>query len=358
MKRKILLTFAAVLVIAAMLAYLVRPVGSFEEQIVRMEAALSCTLKDEIVQSARVDVLAICAKYGDKGYRIAERYPDKAPRLFALYGDLAEWQFILDRYGHQVVPVVDYFVERGSKEFRMRQALGHALRSFAQGERAVPAEDITPEQFGYIAILEIAENGHNFLGQFESLDGEVRRLPLERLLATSKGFLLGGILRLERVLTRGERWPTFGEIGFAALDVAVVAGGIAALSRLRHAATAARGTAATRLGRVSKLRVTAPAAAGSFLAAGRKILPAAAAVGAVYIAVRHPSLVTGAGRWLAEQANLPAWLGAFGAWALLLTPIVILLWPLFFVTRVTTRAAVRTAQLVRRLGTMQPRGVA
>jgi hypothetical protein len=349
MRRKIVGIFVAVLLIAAMLAYLVQPVGSFEEEVVRVEASLSCTLKDEVVQSARVDVLAICAKHGDKGYRIAERYPDKAPRLFALYGDVPEWQFIIDRYGHQVVPVIDFFVERGSREYRLRQAVGNTLRSLTG--RTVQADEITPEQFGYNAILEIAENGHNFLGQFELLDGEVRRLPLERLFATSKGFLFGGILRLERVIARGERWPTFGEIGFAALDVAVVAGGIAALSRLRHAATVAQGTAATRFGRVSKLRVAAPAAAGSFLAAGRKLVPVVAAAGAVYIAVRHPSLVTGAGRWLAEQANLSPWLGAFGVWALLLTPIAFLLWPLFFVTRVTTRAALRTAQLVRHLGT-------
>lgn len=338
MKKILLVAFLVAAVLAGALAALAKPRNGFEEDVARLEVVTSCPLKEEVLEHVATDVVAVCAKYGDVAFRIAQRYPSMAPRLFALYGDLPEWKEVLDRYGHEVVPIVYYF-QQGSKEIQVRQALGSAVEELLHGERPVfKIEDMTPEQFGYVAILMLQERGYDLLGQFELVDGAVRRRPLERVLSTLKELFLGGVSQLERVLVRGQRWPSFGEIGSAALDVAVVAGGISAITRLRMAGAAAEDArAATRFGRLTALEVGSEAIGSSALSVGRKVLPAAAILGVAYLAVTHPHVVTGAGQWIAERAGIAPWIGAFGAWLVLLFPIMILLSPFAFAGRMTLK---------------------
>jgi hypothetical protein len=338
MKKTLLLTFLAAAVLAATLTSLARPRHGFEEDLAQLDAVVSCPLKQEVLENIATDVVAVCAKYGDVAFRIAQRYPDKAPRLFALYGDLPQWKEVLDRYGHEVIPLVWYF-QQGSKEIQVRQALGKAVEGLLHGERPVfKIEEMTPEQFGYVAILMLEDRGYDLLGQFEFKDGEARRRPVERALSTLKELFFGGVSQLERVLVRGERWPTFGEIGFAALDVAIVAGGISAITELRVAGEAAEDArAATRFGRLSALQVSSEAIGNSAMAVGRKVVPAAAVVGVAYLAVSHPHIVTGAGQWIAEKAGISPWIGAFGVWLLLLIPIMMIISPLAFATRMTMK---------------------
>jgi hypothetical protein len=338
MKKTLLLTFFAAAVLAATLTSVAKPRHGFEEDLAQLDAVVSCPLKGEVLEHVATDVAAVCAKYGDVAFRIAQRYPDKAPRLFALYGDLPQWKEVLDRYGHEVIPLVWYF-QQGSKEIQVRQALGRAVEGLLHGERPVfKIEEMTPEQFGYVAILMLEDRGYDLLGQFEFKDGEARRRPVERALSTLKELFFGGVSQLERVLVRGERWPTFGEIGSAALDVAIVAGGISAVTELRVAGEAAEDArAATRFGRLSALQVSGEAIGNSALAVGRKVVPAAAVVGVAYLAVSHPHIVTGAGQWLAERAGMPPWVGAFGLWLVLLVPIMMMISPLVFATRTTMK---------------------
>lgn len=338
MKRTLVLGFLAAAVLAGTLTSLARPRNGFEDDVARLEAAVSCPLKEEVLQHVPTDVAAVCAKYGDVAFRIAERYPQIAPRLFALYGDLPQWKEVLDRYGHEVIPVVWHF-QQGSKEIQVRQALGKAIEDVLHGERPVfKVEDMTPEQFGYVAILMLQDRGYDLLGQFEFMDGDVRRRPLEGVLSTLKELFLGGVSQLERVLVRGERWPTFGEVGYAVLDVAAIAGGISAITRLRAAgAVAEDARAATKFGRLTALEVGSEAIGSSALSLGRKVLPTAAVAGVVYLAVTHPHIVTGAGEWIAEKAGMPPWVGAFALWLVLLIPIMMLVSPFAFAGRMTVR---------------------
>jgi hypothetical protein len=338
MKKTLLLAFFTAAVLAGTLTSLARPRQGFEEDLAQLDALVSCPLKEEVLKNIPTDVVAVCAKYGDVAFRIAQRYPDKAPRLFALYGDLPQWKEVLDRYGHEVIPLVWYF-QQGSKEIQVRQALGRAVEGVVHGERPVfKIEDMTPEQFGYVAILMLEDRGYDLLGQFEFKDGEARRRPVERALSTLKELFFGGVSQLERVLVRGERWPTFGEIGSAALDVAVVAGGMSAITRLRIAGEAAEDArAATRFGRLSALEVSSGAISDSVMTVGRKVVPAAAVVGVAYLAVSHPHIVTGAGQWIAERVGVAPWVGAFGIWLLLLIPIMMVIAPLAFATRLSIK---------------------
>ena len=338
MKKTLLLAFFTAAVLAGTLTSLARPRQGFEEDLAQLDALVSCPLKEGGLKNIPTDVVAVCAKYGDVAFRIAQRYPDKAPRLFALYGDLPQWKEVLDRYGHEVIPLVWYF-QQGSKEIQVRQALGRAVEGLLHGERPVfKIEDMTPEQFGYVAILMLDDRGYDLLGQFEFKDGEARRRPVQGVLSTLKELLFGGVSQLERVLVRGERWPTFGEIGSAALDVAVVAGGMSAITRLRIAGEAAEDArAATRFGRLSALEVSSGAIGDSVLTVGRKVVPAAAVVGVAYLAVSHPHIVTGAGQWIAERVGVAPWVGAFGIWLLLLIPIMMVISPLVSATRLSIK---------------------
>lgn len=337
MKRILLPAFLVALVMAGALTAFARPVGNFEEDVAQLEAGMSCPLKEEILREVPADVVAVCSKYGDAAFRIAERYPKIAPRLFALYGDLPEWKEVLDRYGHEVIPVVWHF-QQGSKEIQVRQALGRVVDDFLRGERPVfKIEDLTQEQLGYIAILMLKDQGHDLLGQFEFVGDEVRRKPLQSVLSTLRELFLGGVSQLERVLVRGERWPSFGEIGFAVLDVAVATGGMSALTGLRVAGPAAEDLAATRFGRLTALEVGSEAVGSSAMTLGRKVLPAAALVGVGYLAMTHPHVVTEAGEWIAEKAGLSSWFGAFGVWLVLMMPIVMLLFPLLLAGKMTMR---------------------
>jgi len=338
MKKTLLLAFFTAAVLAGTLTSLARPRQGFEEDLAQLDALVSCPLKEGGLKNIPTDVVAVCAKYGDVAFRIAQRYPDKAPRLFALYGDLPQWKEVLDRYGHEVIPLVWYF-QQGSKEIQVRQALGRAVEGLLHGERPVfKIEDMTPEQFGYVAILMLDDRGYDLLGQFEFKDGEARRRPVQGVLSTLKELLFGGVSQLERVLVRGERWPTFGEIGSAALDVAVVAGGMSAITRLRIAGEAAEDArAATRFGRLSALEVSSGAIGDSVMTVGRKVVPAAAVVGVAYLAVSHPHIVTGAGQWIAERVGVAPWVGAFGMWLLLLIPIMMVISPLVSATRLSIK---------------------
>ena len=338
MKKTLILAFFTAAVLAGTLTSLARPRDGFEEDLAQLDALVSCPLKEGVLKTIPTDVVAVCAKYGDVAFRIAQRYPDKAPRLFALYGDLPQWKEVLDRYGHEVIPMVWYF-QQGSKEIQVRQALGRAVEGLLHGERPVfKIEDMTPEQFGYVAILMLDDRGYDLLGQFEFKDGEARRRPVQGVLSTLKELLFGGVSQLERVLVRGERWPTFGEIGSAALDVAVVAGGMSAITRLRIAGEAAEDArAATRFGRLSALEVSSGAIGDSVMTVGRKVVPAAAVVGVAYLAVSHPHIVTGAGQWIAERVGVAPWVGAFGMWLLLLIPIMMVISPLVSATRLSIK---------------------
>jgi hypothetical protein len=338
MKKTLLVAFFAAAVLAATLTSLARPRHGFEADLAQLDAVVSCPLKEEAVKQVATDVVAVCAKYGDVAFRIAQRYPDKAPRLFALYGDLPQWKQVLDQYGHEVIPLVWYF-QQGSKEIQVRQALGRTVEGVLHGERPVfKIEEMTPEQLGYVAILMLQDRGYDLLGQFEFKDGEARRRPVERALSTLKELFFGGVSQLERVLVRGERWPTFGEIGSAALDVAVVAGGIKAITELRVAGEAAEDArAATRFGRLSALEVSSEAIGNSVMTVGRKVVPAAAVLGVAYLAVTHPHIVSGAGQWIAERVGMPPWVGAFGIWLVLLIPVMMAISPLTFATRMSIK---------------------
>jgi hypothetical protein len=161
--------------------------------------------------------------------------------VFAVYGKDPTFRAILDRYGHQVIPVVTYYVENGSVRYQIRQKLAEAVQQLWAGQRpSLDPNNLTPEQVGLIAINQIDAQGHELLAEFEIVDGVANRKPMATAFLEAKDFFFGDIENLETILVRGERLPTWKELGDAAIDATVVVGGVGALGKLSIFAREAR----------------------------------------------------------------------------------------------------------------------
>ena len=305
--------------------------GDFSEEIAR--AALSeelrrdesrCPLGDRAIREAAPWVLSACASGGLGWHEAAQRYGDDAAKVFLVYGQDQEFAAVFDRLGHVSVPVIAYFVRNGSTQYLLEETFGRGLsRLWNEGKMGIGFAELSPEQYGLIAVHELNRRGHEMLSEFEIVDGMAVRKPLTRVLLGAKNVVLGGVSDLETVIARGERLPTWSEMGWAALDAAIVVGGVGAVAKTLRAAkmptAAARG--ATRF---AHLRTAGRGAVQSLSAVG-KAAGVAAAVAIPYVAITRPHLVASAGGWLAEQAGLPAWLGAFTVYAALCLLLAVLL---------------------------------
>ncbi len=114
----------------------------FEELVARAAIAdeartegSKCPLSQEYTDKADIGLLSICLKYGLGAYEAAQRYPATAAKVFAVYGEDETFQKVLDRYGHPVIPVIAFFVEHGSREFQIRQAIGKAVQQMWEGSK-------------------------------------------------------------------------------------------------------------------------------------------------------------------------------------------------------------------------------
>ena len=395
--------FVLPLAIAAMIAAILAKASDrrgFEELAIRAAVAdeartpgAKCPLSQDFTDKADIRLLSICLKYGLDAFEAAQRYPATAAKVFAVYGEEETFQKVLDRYGHQVIPVVAYFVENGSREFQIRQALGDALQKIWEGKKPKwELADITREQIGLIAIYHLEHRGHEMLAEFEIVDGVAKRKLLARFLLGAKDLLLGGVGDLETILVRGERLPTWKEVGFAALDVAVVAGGVGAVAkatRLGGGAAEVVEKSAVRLGAEgaatkNTIRLAAESTAGKNTirlaaaesAAENNAIRLAAAEGAaekntirlaaegayeaisavgktgvlvapvafVYVAVTRPQLIASAGGWVAEQLGANRLVGIFVVYLIGIFLIFQLLRPLLWCGRTVGKPIFRLAR--------------
>ncbi|MDB5187696.1 MAG: hypothetical protein JWO50_216 [Candidatus Kaiserbacteria bacterium] len=292
-----------------------------------------CPINPALLDSISTELLQICGNFGVIGYDAAKRYSNAA-RVFDTYGEFPEFREVLDTYGHQVVPVIEYFMDNGSKWMRTQATVADIWRQIKRGGdvNLTPAPP-TPEQYGLMTIMAIKTEGHDFLGQFVFKDGEVSQVQLDRMWNTLKKVLTGGLINVERKARRGDA-ISFKDGAMAALDVAIIGGTtlkvVTALREMRIAAAGVRDiTEAERLVVAgNSLTKSAQFIAAKSWGVTRVVAP----VALVYVMVRHPTAIPAAGRWIAWLLGLPEWVGVVGIWAAvglfisaLLTPISLLL---------------------------------
>jgi hypothetical protein len=307
------------LVVAFVVAVLVTGASdrrSFEEKTERVTVAeqanapgTKCPLSRQYIDEADLGLLRVCLTYGLSAYEAARRYPDSAAKVFAVYGEDETFRKVLDQYGQQVIPVVAYFVENGSFEFQIRQTLGEILEQLWAGKRPrwEPAK-LTREQIGLIAIYEIAARGNEILAEFEIVDGIATPKPVTGIILEAKQFLLEGVGDFEKVLVRGERLPTWKEAGLAALDAAVVVGGVGAFAKVARVGRYALVEKSTGRLMVEGAYETVSAVGKT----GALIAPYAA----LYVVVTRPTLIPSLGGWVAEQFGINRIVGIFAVYFL------------------------------------------
>jgi hypothetical protein len=257
------------------------------------------------------------------------RYPDLARPILVMFGDSQDFQTILRKYGEDVVLPIHYFLihevftlelMRGMSE-SARSALDAVRRLWSSGEPAQAGANSTlsSEDRGWYAVQFIKAEGYDFLGQFViSPKGEVGWIQTERVLEGINGFFANGLKGLETKLRRDETIVA-GDVGWAALDVAI---GVGALKVLRMGKAGASGGRSLTFSQRS-------AALGSGLwrtsAIGTRVLKYGAPAVLAYIAIRHPSVINSMFGSVAENLGLPVGLVQVVGWTLVLLPLMLLL---------------------------------
>jgi hypothetical protein len=333
MPKRLILSLVIVCAVALPLTMVADPRG-FEELAERAAvadqanaSATKCPLSREYIDKADIGLLSICVSHGLGAFEAAQRYPASAPKVFAVYGEDETFRKVLDEYGHQVIPVVAFFVENGSREFQIRQALGEALQQMWAGQKPKwEPSKITREQIGLIAIHRIAVRGHEMLAEFEIVDGIAKGKPVTSFILGAKNFFLGGVGDLETILVRGERLPTWKEVGLAALDATIVSGGVGAVAK-----TARVGERAVVEKSTGRLMVEGGYEAISAVGkASWRVAP----IAFLYVAITRPALITSLGGWIAEQFGINRLVGIFAVYAIGILLVLQFLWPLVWCGRI------------------------
>lgn len=210
------------------------------------EPNAKCKLSRDLFPSAPWQFLAICEKYGTRLYWAAMDYPEYVDIYMTYFNEEKFWSSM--RLSSDTVWVVDNFMREGSKVFRMNSRIAELI-AHARGEKTEQT-GLTPVQFGLMAIYDLDERKHQMLAEVtRDVDGTTRRLRLTRAINYLTNFFAGSSMRLERVVVEAARSPTWGEIGGAALEVAVLGAGVAAkvLGPARNAVRTAQVLRKTRL---------------------------------------------------------------------------------------------------------------
>jgi hypothetical protein len=109
--------------------------------------------------------------------------------------------------------------------------------------------------------------------------------------------LLGGVGDIETILVRGERLPTWKEVGLAALDVTVVAGGVGAVAKAVRI-----GVGTAEVVEKSTVRLAAEGAYEAISAVGKTTVRVAP-IAFAYVAITRPQLIASAGGWIATRRD-------------------------------------------------------
>ncbi|PLC50631.1 hypothetical protein CR159_06375 [Pollutimonas subterranea] len=281
------------------------------------------------------EIQALFLVYADDPVLLAKarlallRYPDMARPIFLMLGESQDFQEVLRRYGEDVTLPIHFFLTHEVFTLELMRGLSEtaqsalsAVRRMWNGNETAPATTngaLTAEERGRYAVQFIKAEGYDFLGQFViSPKGDVGWVQTERVLEGINSFFAGGIKGLESKVRRDEA-IAMGDVGWAALDVAI---GVSALKVLRMGRTTAVGGRSLTFSQRSAA-LGAGLWRGSVI--GARLVKYGAPAVLAYIAIRHPSVINSLLGSAAEKLGLPVGLVQIVGWTLVLLPIMLLL---------------------------------
>jgi hypothetical protein len=329
----------------------------YEDQLIVVAVRQSFGDAASQVAAEPLEVQALLLDYADNEQLVLKarsallRYPGLARRLLPIYGGEPEFQAVLLTYGEAALPPIAYFMDHDLTSLEIRRALSERIERArllydrlvgTPADAAPPATEPVPalsaEDRGWYAVHFLLEEGYDFLGQFAvDPDGNADWVQTERVTEGVADLFLGGVRSLETKWRQGEAVEG-SDLGWAALDMVVIASSVKLLRAVRAGRAAAPGAAAARSGGFSG-RV---ALFGSrVLARGGRLGIAVARYGAipaaVYLMFRYPQLINstlaGLGDWLGVDPWLVQFLFWFVALSLIMRLALFLLGPLSRVLR-------------------------
>jgi len=327
----LLLAFLSALLITSL--YKPKPL---EAQLLHLQVAHAIPEMATELAAEPAELQALFLAYADDPVLLAKarlallRYPDMARPIFLIFGESREFLDVLRRYGEDVILPIHYFRTHEVFTLELMRGVSETTRSALsaiQGlwndndERAPGRPDgaLSSEERGGYAIRFLKAEGYDFLGQFVmDSKGDVGWVQTERVLEGINRFFAAGVKGLETKLRR-DGAIAVGDVGWAALDVAI---GVGAFKILRMGKT---GAAGGRSLTVSQRY----AALGSGLwrgsVIGTRLVKYGAPAVLAYIAIRHPSVINSLLGSAAETLGLPVALMQVVGWTLVLLPILLLL---------------------------------
>lgn len=307
---------------------------SYEEQVMGVAVRQSFGDAASQVAAEPLEVQALLLDYADheplllKARVALMRYPDLARRILPVYGDKPEFQEVLLKYGEAALPPIGYFMDNELISLELRRALSERIeearllygRLVGTPEDTAPSAiasvpELTAEERGWFAVQFLQEDGYDFLGQFVvARSGKADWVQTERVTEGLSGFFLGGVQGLETRWRQEEKIEA-SDLGWAALDVMVIASTVKLLKALQAARAAAPGAASARAGGFSG-RV---AVFGSrVLARGGQLAVKVASYGAIpaaiYLMITHPELINATLAELGDWLGIKPWLVQFVFW--------------------------------------------
>lgn len=344
-----------------------RPTPTYESQLIGVGVAQTFGDSAPQIKAEPVEVQALLLDYADdealvlKARSALLRYPDLARRILPVYGAEPEFQDVLLRYGETVLPPISYFMDHDLASLEVSRMLAERWRDVSAyfleltgqpAEAAGPAPALTPELRGWYAVNFIREGGHDFLGQFEvNPDGKPEWVQTERVLEGLGNLLLGGIRDLEAKRDRGDAIAA-SDLGWAALDVAVIATSVKLLKAARATRLAAPAVDAARAGGFSRkvaLFGSRVLARGGWL--GVRVARYGTVPAAIYLMFRYPSLANATLAELADWLGVASWMVQLPFWLVVLYIVLrlglVLLSPLSHVLRGLAWSTARLADWAR-----------
>ncbi|MDD3576574.1 hypothetical protein [Halothiobacillus sp.] len=306
-----------------------------------------------------------------------QKYPKQTPRILDWYGQNPDFQNILERFGPDVIPVIDYFITHSIQSLNALNAITQTASSIAQESKSMwsnltgseptnalpddqpakPLSELTPEQRGWAAIHDIHLEGNHFLGQFDiDSAGNAHWNTTDRITQDVGRFLTSGIADVERKQDLNEK-ITAADIGWAAVDALPVIAGLKLLKLGKAGVQAAKEskaveaiattkagklaakegktadglTKAAKVGWVERTGILARGLAPGFL---RK----AAWLATAYIVITHPELLSSLFVHLGNLLGAPAWLSLLLGWT---SVFYILLFPFIWLLEKVVRYSAR-----------------
>ena len=307
----------------------------YEDQLIGVAVRQSFGDAAPQIAAEPLEVQALLLDYADNEALLLKarlallKHPDQARRILPIYGDEPEYQEVLLTYGEAALPPISYFMDNELMSLELRRALSERFedaKRLLHGLRGAPSDTpppvttptsrLTAEERGWYAIQFLREDGYNFLGQFAvARDGNAVWVQSERMTEGLSGFFLGGVRGLETKWRQGEMIEG-SDLGWAALDVIVIASTVKLLKAVRAARAAAPTARAGGFsGRVAVFgsRVLARGGRLAITVASYGAIPAA-----IYLMIRYPELINATLAELGDWLGISPWLVQFVFWFVIL----------------------------------------